>query len=595
MAAKNDLIVRLLLDSAQFEGGIRNSSKELMQMRANISKGTDILDSFTGGLVKSATKFASWGAAAAAAGKVLSDVFMSAESNADDYHRMQTQATEAYNMFVRTIESGNWSNFFTNLQRAIDGAAELYDKLDRLGSIKTNNRAAIEIVRNRISEATRKLADKSLTAEERRALQSSMKQDQGELRAKMNEQVDAGKKAGFAQIMQSFQGYGLSNDEMRKATYNIINRGQKFDNEMDQVIKEWEAKANRTAVTMSGNWGAMTAMGGNNNMPALVKLAYAVKQGESAESRIAGLATYAEAVGYSTQAEREARMALRQANKSIGGAGGSNGGASSLREAAEVGSLNYINDTINALRRARGNTVDTTRQADIDAQIAELVSQRIRLNYGERKPEAIGGSVGEMPVLAGVPDLTDKIKPLIEANNELMIMRKNLTDDAMASAVYNLEDAFISFGDVLGRVGGKFIAFAANRDSQIADLVAQNAQLMASAQAASLAGAAKNAFQLPFPFNLAMWASMSATVLGIFASLPKFAGGGIFEGLESGDRNLARVNGGEMILNKAQQRRLFDIADGKVAAGGGAVSVGIEGDALVGVLNNYNKEQRIGL
>ena len=36
MAAKNDLIVRLLLDSAQFEGGIRNSSKELMQMRANV-------------------------------------------------------------------------------------------------------------------------------------------------------------------------------------------------------------------------------------------------------------------------------------------------------------------------------------------------------------------------------------------------------------------------------------------------------------------------------------------------------------------------------------------------------------------------------
>ena len=33
MAAKNDLIVRLLLDNAQFVGGVRSSSKEMMRMR----------------------------------------------------------------------------------------------------------------------------------------------------------------------------------------------------------------------------------------------------------------------------------------------------------------------------------------------------------------------------------------------------------------------------------------------------------------------------------------------------------------------------------------------------------------------------------
>ncbi len=595
MAAKNDLIVRLLLDNAQFIGGVRSSSKEMMQMRASIEKGTDILDSFTGGLVKGAMKFASWGAAAAAAGKVLTDTFMSAETSADNYHRMQTQVTDAYTFFVNTLEHGSWNNFFSNLNRAISGAAELYDKLDRLGSIKANNSAAIAIIRSRIAENSRLFKDKSISDEERRIIQAQLKSDEREIRRMMGEEVSAGKKAGFAQIKQSFLDYGLSEKQAREATYNIINRGQAYYDEMAQKLKEWiSGNTSTNTQTISGNWGAITKDDYDGFEPAAIRLARAVVQGESSENRLQGLQKYSEAVAYATQSSREASEVLEKAYMQIGSTGGAKSVAAAKQE-AEVGSLNYISETISRLKRERGNTLDTSKQAAIDAQISELVAQRIRLNYGDRKSETIGGGVGEMPALAAIPDLTDKIKPLIEANNELLTMRKNLADDAMASAVYNLEDAFISFGDVLGGVGGKFIAFAAKSASAIADLVAQNAQLMASAQAASLAGAAKNAFQLPFPFNLAMWASMSATVLGIFASLPKFAAGGIFEGLESGDRNLARVNGGEMILNKAQQRRLFDIADGKVAAGGGSVSFRIEGDALVGVLNNYNKKQRIGL
>ena len=53
--------------------------------------------------------------------------------------------------------------------------------------------------------------------------------------------------------------------------------------------------------------------------------------------------------------------------------------------------------------------------------------------------------------------------------------------------------------------------------------------------------------------------------MGIFASLPKFATGGIVGGnSKSGDRVLARVNSGEMILNAAQQAQLFAIANGRM-------------------------------
>ena len=606
MAKKNDLVVRLLLDNATFEGNIRQSSKEVRKFREQVEKGTDILDNLTGGLVKGAMKYASWGAAAAAAGKLVTDVYMSSEQAADEWRRIQTQCTEAYSFFVKSIESGSWTNFFGNLSKAIEDAAELYDKLDRLGSIKTNNSAAIAIVRNAIAEANRQLADKSITDEQRKALQASIKQNEARLRGMMSEQSTAGKQAGFAQIKQSLSGYGLTDKQMREATYQLINKGQKYYDEMDAVIKEWVASNSKGTQNFSGNWGAFTKSLDDDATPGYVKLAYAVKQGESDPNRLAGMQTYVDAINYAAQSEREARTALRQANRGVGGASGSTTPKSrsgkAVEDEIEVGSLTYINNLISKLTRQRDATVDTSKQAAIDEKIAELVRQRIDLMYSSKgaKPpqlEAIGGSVGDVSI--GTPTIdSDGVSSAMQGiaayNEAIAKMREEAADGAMETAINGLGNAFRNLGSCIGDTAGQVMMFAAQSAAGIAQLIAQNVSLMASAQAVSLAGAAKNAFQLPFPFNLAMYASMAATIFGIFASLPKFAEGGIVGGISTGDRNLVRVNGGEMILTTAQQQRLFNILNGKGgAAQGGNVRFVIDGDALVGVVDNYTRKRGV--
>lgn len=606
MAKKNDLVVRLLLDNATFEGNIRQSSKEVRKFREQVEKGTDILDNLTGGLVKGAMKYASWGAAAAAAGKLVTDVYMSSEQAADEWRRIQTQCTEAYSFFVKSIESGSWSNFFGNLSKAIEDAAELYDKLDRLGSIKTNNSAAIAIVRNAIAEANRQLADKSITDEQRKALQASIKQNEARLRGMMSEQSIAGKQAGFAQIKQSLSGYGLTDKQMREATYNLITKGQKYYDEMDAVIKEWLASNNSKGTqNFSGNWGAFTKSL-DDEMPGYVKLAYAVTKGESDPNRIGGMQTYVDAINYAAQAEKEARTALRQANRGVGGTSGGTtpkrGSAKAVEDEIEVGSLTYINNLISKLTRQRDATIDTSKQAAIDEQIAELIRQRINLMYSSKgatppKLEAIGGSVGDVTI--GTPTIdsdgvSSAMQGLAAYNEAIAKMREEATDGALETAINGIGNAFRNLGSCIGDTAGQVMMFAAQSAAAIAQLIAQNAALMASAQAASLAGAAKNAFQLPFPFNLAMYASMAATIFGIFASLPKFAEGGIVGGISTGDRNLVRVNGGEMILTTAQQQRLFNILNGKGgAASGGNVRFVIDGDALVGVVDNYSRKRGV--
>lgn len=96
---------------------------------------------------------------------------------------------------------------------------------------------------------------------------------------------------------------------------------------------------------------------------------------------------------------------------------------------------------------------------------------------------------------------------------------------------------------------------------------------------------------------LAFGISGTAQMISLIATVSKFATGGIVGGNQkSGDNVLVRVNSGEMILNAAQQARLFAIADGTAAYGASAQiaanfaqgvalpSVSVQTDRLQGIL-----------
>ena len=112
---------------------------------------------------------------------------------------------------------------------------------------------------------------------------------------------------------------------------------------------------------------------------------------------------------------------------------------------------------------------------------------------------------------------------------------------------------------------------------------------VAANSAAAISGAAAAMASIPYvgPFLATAAATEMEALLA--AMLPKFASGGIIQGSSKyGDRLLARVNAGEMILNAQQQKRLFDIANGHGGLGAGQVSFHIAGKDLVGVLRNNN-------
>ena len=74
---------------------------------------------------------------------------------------------------------------------------------------------------------------------------------------------------------------------------------------------------------------------------------------------------------------------------------------------------------------------------------------------------------------------------------------------------------------------------------------------------------------MPFPLNLVAIAAGVAAVLAALAMAGAFAMGGVVGGNSpTGDKLFARVNSGEMILNKQQQARLFKLLNGGMLSAG---------------------------
>ena len=151
--------------------------------------------------------------------------------------------------------------------------------------------------------------------------------------------------------------------------------------------------------------------------------------------------------------------------------------------------------------------------------------------------------------------------------------------DGMANYTNALNAIGVAMNSMSGAVNegaGAWFNWIASVSSSIATAVpliagltaAKKAEATANAEAA-VTGAASSVASIPVVgWVLALGAV--AGLVGAFASIPKFASGGIIAGgYTSGDMNLARVNAGEMILNKSQQANLFNLLDGKASMNNG--------------------------
>lgn len=169
--------------------------------------------------------------------------------------------------------------------------------------------------------------------------------------------------------------------------------------------------------------------------------------------------------------------------------------------------------------------------------------------------------------------------------------KKSLTD--IAEAASQVGNSFSQLGQAIGGTAGAAIAAMGSIAATIAQTIGQVIALM-------VASGVSNAMKLPFPANVAAAASVVAGLASIIASIKSaqggsYADGGIVSGTAyHGDTVLARLNSGEVVLNKSQQSKLFNLINngGGTNAVIGQVEFKIAGSTLKGVLRNYDSKMK---
>lgn len=217
-------------------------------------------------------------------------------------------------------------------------------------------------------------------------------------------------------------------------------------------------------------------------------------------------------------------------------------------------------------------------------QTISTLSSNIKRMYETLQDDNVGGLEKMMSVIEGMTSSIDSILTLIEQIGKLSEMFKTLgaAQEALATAQQSSskENTQALAQEIAlsntktntevansGIVQGIKLSEAIVAKNTSAEKVSANA-----AEGASEVGK-KAAISLPFPFNLVAMAGAIAGAIALFRNIPKFASGGIVPGnSRSGDRVLAGVNSGELILNEAQQH---NIASKLIKGAGEPVSVDV--------------------
>lgn len=296
-------------------------------------------------------------------------------------------------------------------------------------------------------------------------------------------------------------------------------------------------------------------------------------------------------------------------------------GPSSSNQVGAKGSISWLDNEINLKEKEFKLAINNESRRRILAELDGLEQEKrtIELNLEFSKPVSDERQRGDMQGLKkdfkDMKGNKDAIQPKsLNVDHkyfntyEAAIENARKAQERFQSGAGAVADVFGNIGNAIGGAAGQWLQYGANLVNTVAQSVPAITQLIASmtsetavtqaktqADVQSASAAAMKAHAgIPF-VGVAMGVAAVAAIIAAMLSIPKFEQGGIVGGSSFyGDRLLARVNSGEMILNRKQQAHLYGMVGGSGTMSGRTekVEFRIAGRYLKGVLERENNLNR---
>lgn len=542
----SDILTRLLLNTSDYDSKLRKA-KGSTQDFASAVVGTA-----TGAVMKLA------GALTAVAGSAMTfeSVIRGSQTTSDEFDRVVRSVTTSVESFFTAVSTGDFTAFNRGLDDIIARARLANDALDQLGN--TTMSYGYFNARNQadFAEAITVLRDKNATAAEREAAKATADRIMGSQK-EITEQLRRRTENAVAALVTEGNTLGLNNitrlniDEILALDVSAMGDTMKEDLKAtyDEYVRIYNNMKERyTTLEATSEIGVFERrvdyVGLNKAMEGITnKYQQSILFNEilvrNSDDWLQNLINIYQASDNAVRGMANMERQLNRASQSSVGGGSSGKGNNKKTFPVSVSFGQYETDLgQKALKWMNGEDVPVIK---VPIEIEEEIPDE----------EDLSGKWGE------------HVKKIEDMNKALS-----------------------STGEIFGSLGSIIGSFGNDMGAWMLGTVGQIAQMIVELQSLATARGVAEAASKPFPANLAAMATVVATIASIFSSLPKFADGGIVGGSSYfGDKLLARVNSGEMILNQKQQSRLLSLTDG----GGVRVSgdVRLSGKDIYISLRNY--------
>lgn len=508
----SDILTRLLLDTKDYDSKLKRAKGSTQDFASSIgSKAAMAVGKFATGI-----------GLAMGGVEAFNKMIQSSQTLGDSWNNTINACKGSVDVFFQSLATGNWDAFNGGLMQTISNMHKVSSMQDMLADAKLTMGFDTRKFEREYVRLEGIIDDETKSKSEREAAFAEMEALIGRFKDRVSKTAEGAAKTLVAEMNAKF-GQNFTMADLEKYITEVNN--EFLDTETLQRLNKYKETL---ASFKDGRSQSLSEYGGL----VLTKDQYVAMNAELEKMRILQDDNDESRKNMLTQMEYATNL-YRQADEYL---------KRSLEKQNKIGTLN----------KGAGSGVKSVGKVEAKNALPVVIGQvGYTTPIGEKMLRAMTG---------------EKFEPI-----EVPIVIEDEVDEEDLSGrwaqhtkkIEDMNSALASTGEIFGNLGSIMGSFGDDMGAWMLGTVGQIAQMIVQLNALATANGVVSASKLPFPANLAAIATVVATIASVFSSLPKFADGGIVGGSSYfGDKLLARVNSGEMILNQGQQARLLSMTEG---------------------------------
>lgn len=622
MTMANDFKTIISVDNRSFVKGVKESEKSIKVFAKVCQVGDSNVKSF-GERINSATayigKYAGGLGVAFGAVDTLRNIISSSKETQDAFNTVMGTAGEVTSQFFRSLTSGDWSIFGDGIDNAISKAKEYTETIRDMQRMFEAMQSRYDIIEADKTRLESIIEDESLSLKQRTEAYNQMDSLMTQSIEKFRQKLITAKNELNSAISDKIGSNRYLNADNVKELQNIILDLRDPTSDLVKDLEEY--KKAKDAATVKANWNVLKESGDEaykrmqesarkfystyskserEKNDELLRLQNSLNETmyQSWKETIDNISQYAERMATWQKDLSGARDEITSATaNAVSNSVTGNSNQKQLEEAAE-GSISYLNKQLSKWRKNFNDATSQEARLAAKRMINELEMQEIHmkvvLEYEEKnKQEDMKPKEGGSLAIKGRNPTEDIASGHIQVKGiDQGVIQSNYDYADALNAIY---DAMYSVSRVTSDGAAEWIKYSLTLVKSIESAIPTLKKFYDASKATAIAQGAASAASTPVIGWITAIGAITSMVAA-FASIPKFANGGIIPGnMFSGDRVPVLANSGEMILNRTQQGYLFNM----LQSGGyrkndeiSTVRFEIGYDKLIGVLKNGDRKAR---